>query len=132
MSRNASNGGFAGSALVSLVAVIPASSTITANSGCAVLMAEQTFGKAQGVRWRALSGLRIGQNSPPVQVATGFVVLQVLPDTAATPAAINPASLAAISAVDGVLARLGRGDRALVPDRARRAIPGGRRRRSFR
>ena len=51
---------------------------------------------------RALVGLRAGQLSPVAQVATGFAVLQVLPDTAATPAAINPASLAAISAIGSV------------------------------
>jgi len=51
---------------------------------------------------RALQGLPIGQFSPVVQVATGFAVLQVVPDTGGTPAAINPASLAAISAVGNV------------------------------
>ena len=51
---------------------------------------------------RALQGLPIGQFSPVVPVATGFAVLQVVPDTGGTPAAINPASLAAISAVGTV------------------------------
>jgi tetratricopeptide (TPR) repeat protein len=51
---------------------------------------------------RALQGLRPGQLSPAVQVATGYAVLQVLEDAAGTAAAINPASLAAISAVGSV------------------------------
>ena len=51
---------------------------------------------------RALHGLAIGQFSAVVQVATGFAVLQVVPDTGGTPAAINPASLAAISALGNV------------------------------
>lgn len=51
---------------------------------------------------RALQGVAVGQLSPVVQVATGFAVLQVVPDGGATPAAINPASLAAISALGTV------------------------------
>jgi tetratricopeptide (TPR) repeat protein len=51
---------------------------------------------------RALDGLRPGQFSPVVQVATGFAVLQVIADLPGSPAPINPASLAAISAVGSV------------------------------
>ena len=50
----------------------------------------------------ALAGLSAGQLSPVVPVATGFAVLQVIPDAGSTPSAINPASLAAISAVGSV------------------------------
>ncbi len=50
----------------------------------------------------AVEGLRVGQVSPVAQVATGFAVLQVVPDLPGSRAAINPASLAAISAVGSV------------------------------
>ena len=51
----------------------------------------------------ALQGLQRGEVSRVVQVATGFAVLQVVPDAGGgTAAAINPASLAAISAVGSV------------------------------
>ena len=54
---------------------------------------------------RALEGLTTGQVSAVVPVATGYAVLQVVPDAdagAGTPATINPASLAAISAAGSV------------------------------
>jgi hypothetical protein len=50
----------------------------------------------------AVEGLRVGQISPVAQVATGFAVLQVVEDLPGSRAAINPASLAAISAVGSV------------------------------
>ena len=51
----------------------------------------------------AVEGLAVGQVSTVAQVATGFAVLQVVPDAAGSrAAAINPASLAAISAVGSV------------------------------
>lgn len=51
---------------------------------------------------RAVSGLRIGQISPVVPIATGYAVLQIVSDSASASAAINPASLASISAVGSV------------------------------
>jgi tetratricopeptide (TPR) repeat protein len=51
---------------------------------------------------RVLEGLRVGEVSPVAQVATGYAVLQIVADMAGTQAAINPASLAAISAVGNV------------------------------
>ena len=52
---------------------------------------------------RALQGVGPGQFSPMVQVATGFAIFQVIQGTdGGTLAAINPASLAAISAVGSV------------------------------
>ncbi|MFN7985263.1 MAG: peptidylprolyl isomerase, partial [Vicinamibacterales bacterium] len=51
---------------------------------------------------RALTGLRIGQTSAVVPIATGFAVLQIVSDSASASAAINPASLAPISAVGSV------------------------------
>jgi tetratricopeptide (TPR) repeat protein len=51
----------------------------------------------------AVRGLRVGQVSAVVPVATGFALIQVVPDSGeARASAINPASLAAISAVGGV------------------------------
>lgn len=51
---------------------------------------------------RAVEGLQPGDLSPVVPVATGFAVLQVVPDLAGSPAPLNPASFAAISAVGSV------------------------------
>ncbi len=50
----------------------------------------------------AVAGLAPGQLSPVVPVATGFAVLDVVADAGSTPSAINPASLASISAVGSV------------------------------
>jgi tetratricopeptide (TPR) repeat protein len=50
----------------------------------------------------ALQGVGTGQVTTVVPVATGFAILQVVPETGSTPSAINPASLAAISAVGSV------------------------------